>query len=488
MALSDLFGLNTTAGTDDLKQALAAIQGVRGPTAEQLTLPELQKYVQAGILTPQQYQAVIADPNTYRQMIQATQDTSGSDAQKSALQQLGGIVQNGGSTPINEANLHHNIDSTNQAMQAARQGIESNAQQRGVSGGGLEFISKLLNEQGNAETANKGAVDAAANNAQLALSALSQQGQLGGQLQGQSNQMSQAQADAAQQIAEYNAQLQSSANQYNTQNANQAQQMNLANAQDVGNRNTDTSNMRTQYNAQVPQQVFNNDMSKAGAVAGAYGNSANLAQQQAQQQNAFTGNLLGAGAKLGAAGLTGGGSLAATGLPAGADVGSSSYMTNAQKNKPYAAYAKGGEVKPMDPKMATGQMPGIPALPGLTPTEAEKKRMQSTGKCYAMGGEVHEHEICMEAGGDVPGDEAGMEPMQDDPSNDTVDAHLSPGEIVLPRSVAQSPTAPQDAQQFVQQTKSMGGMPPSPTVNSFAEALAKLEENGLELRLSVKGS
>ncbi len=438
MALSDLFGINSDAGTDELKQALAVIQGVRAPTAEQLTLPELQKYVQAGVLTPQQYQAMIADPDIYQQVIQSTQDNSGSDAQKAALQQLGGIVQSGGSTPINEANLRHNIDSTNQAMQAARQGIESNAQQRGVSGGGLEFISKLMNEQANAQNANSGAVDAAANNARLALDAIGQQGQLGGQLQGQSNQMSQSQADAAQQIAEYNAQLQSQANQYNAQNANQAQQMNLANAQDIGNRNTDTSNMRTQYNAQVPQQMFQNDMSKAGATAGAYNNAGQLAQQQAQQQNAFTGNLIGAGATtLGA--MYGG--------PAGAVAGKKAATTA-------TGYAQGG--------MVNGE------------------------HCYALGGEVHEHEICMEAGGPVPGDEEGMEPMQDDTANDTVDAHLSPGEIVLPRSVAQSPNAPQEAEQFVQQTKG-GGMLPPPQINSFAEALAKLEENGLELRLASRG-
>lgn len=449
MALSDLFGINSDAGSDELKQALAAIQAVRSPTAAELTLPELQKYVQAGVLTPQQYQAILTDPNVYSDVIAATQDTSGSDAQKAALQQLSGIVQAGGSTPINEANLRHNIDSTNQAMKGARGAIKQNAQERGVMGGGLEFIDQLMNEQSNAEIANKGAIDSAANNARLALEALGQQGQLGGQLQGQANQMSQAQAEAARQIAEYNSQLQSQANQYNTQNANQAQQMNLANAQDISNRNTGDMNMRTQYNTQVPQQVFQNDMSKAGAVAGAYGNAGALKQQQAQQQNAFTGNLLGAGATM----LGGRTAAAATGAAPinkyNSDVTSDAYKRNMMNQ----GYAHGGEVK---------------------------------DHCYALGGEVHDHEICMEAGGPVPGDEAGMKPMEDDPANDTVEAHLSPGEIVLPRSVAQSPNAPEAAEHFVEQTKGMGR--PTPQISSFAEALAKLEENGLELRLSVRGS
>lgn len=444
MALSDLFGIDSDAGSDELDKAIQAIQAVRGPTAAELTLPELQKYVSAGVLTPQQYQAVSENPQAYSDSIAQTQDNSGSNAQKAALQQLGSIVQAGGSTPINDANLRHNIDTTNQAMQGARGAIAQNAQERGVSGGGLEFISKLMNEQSNAQNANMGAIDAGANNAQLALNALTQQGQLGGQLQGQANQMSQAQADAANQIAQYNSQLQSQANQYNTQQANQAQQMNLANAQGISGANTDLFNQRTIQNSGIPQQMFQNDMAKSGALAGAYGNKANLAQQQAQNQAGFTGGLLGTGAKLGAAYMTGGASLAP-------DAINTAGRTNAENTiKKNNGYAHGGMVQ-----------------------------------CYAEGGEVHDHQLCMQAGGDVPGQPNEMG-MDDSLANDTVDAKLSPGEIVLPRSVAQSPNAPQEAQQFVSQTK--GGGMPSPTVNSFAEALAKLEENGLELRLSVKGS
>jgi hypothetical protein len=454
MALSDLFGINSTAGTDDLKQALAAIQGVQGPTQQQLTLPQLQQYVKAGVLTPEQYQAVIADPNSYQQITGAT-DQSGTNAQKAALQQLGGIVQAGGSTPINQANLINNIQQTNQAMQAGRQGIMENAQERNVSGGGMDMINQLMNEQQNSQNANLGAVNAAANNAQLGLNAIAQQGTVGSSLQGQANQMSQAQAQAAQQVAQYNSQLQSQANQYNTEQANQAQQMNLANAQNISGQNTANANARTQYNAQVPQTVYQDQMQKANAMAGAYGNQANLAQQQAQNQNAFTGNLLGTGAKLGAAYMTGGASLAA---PAAASAMNStsnpSYSTGATKdNQTY--YAQGGEVKDC---------------------------------CYAKGGEVHDHRLCMMAGGGVPGDDSQMDPGVDSTDNDTVPANLSPHEIVLPRSVAQAPDAPQQAAQFVQGIK--GGQQPqdttgmTPTVGSFQEALRILEANGLELRLT----
>lgn len=453
--LMNLLGINGNAGTGELESAIAALQAVGVPTAEQLKLPELEKYVSAGVLTPEQYQAILADPETYTNTIAATQDNTGSDAQKAALQQLGSIVQSGGSSAINDANLKNNLNQTNQAMQAARAGITNDAQQRGVSGGGLEFIAKLMNEQSNAENANLSATNAAADNARLALQALTQQGQLGGQMQGQANQSSQAQAEAARQIAEYNSILQNQANQYNTQQANQAQQMNLANAQNISDQNTGLSNDRTRYNALIPQQLFQDEMQKASGISGAYGDLGKLKQGQAQQQNAFTGNLIGAGATLLGGPLAGAATKAAqkTGYQYGPPEG-----TDTDQYKPYG-YAQGGMVE----DMCHG------------------------GTCYAQGGEVHDHRLCMKAGGPVPGDDSQMSPMRDDESQDVVPANLSPNEIVLPRSVSMAPDAPQKAQQFVSQVKGQEApMQFGATAGSFAEILQKLEENGLELRLGVK--
>ena len=440
--LENILGIDTNAGTAELQQAIAALQAVGVPNAAQLTLPELQKYVQAGVLSPQQYQAISENPQAYQQAFQAAQDNSGMNAQKAALQQLGGIVNAGGSTAINQANLQNNINQTNQAMQAARQGIQENAQERGVAGGGQEFLNQLMNEQSNAQTANTGAVNAAANNAQLALQALANQGNIGGTLQGQANQSAQAQAQAANQIAQYNSQLQSAANQYNTQNANQAQAQNLANAQNIGNMNTQNANYRTQYNAQVPETMYQNQMGKAGALAGAYGNMAGLKEQQAAGQNQFIGGLLGAGATLGGDYLMGQGIGAASQTGKNANEANNSNMVN--------PYAMGGEVSHSDP-------------------------------CYAQGGEVHDHALCMLAGGGVPGDA----PVDgDSKQNDIVPAMLSPHEIVLPRTVAQAPNAPQAAAQFVGQIK--GQAPQMGNGKSFADVIKMLEANGLELRLDVK--
>jgi hypothetical protein len=432
--LEDILGLNTTAGTAELQQAIAALQAVGVPNAAQLTLPELQKYVQAGVLTPQQYSAISENPQAYQQAFQAAQDTTGTQAQKAALQQISGVAQTG-STPIMEAQLRNAINAANQNATAQRGAITQNAQERGVAGGGQEYLQKLLAEQGNATNANQGAIQAAANNAQLALQAMTQGGQLGGQLQGQANQTAEAQAQAAQQIAQYNSQLQSAANQYNTQNANAAQAANLGTAQRLGEQNTGLQNFRTQYNAQIPAEEFNMQMQKAGGLANAYGNMGQLKQQQAAGQNQFIGGLIGAGATIGGDYLMG---------QAAGKAGAQAAQDNMPKDYDpytYPQYAHGGEV------------------------------------CYAQGGEVHDHELCMKAGGMVPG--KALHPG-DTTANDTVPARLSPHEIVLPRTVAQAPNAPQAAAQFV------GGVKGMAAPLSFADVIKKLEENGLELRLGVK--
>ena len=74
-------------------------------------------------------------------------------------------------------------------------------------------------------------------------------------------------------------------------------------------------------------------------------------------------------------------------------------------------------------------------------------------------------------GGHVPG-QATM--AGDHPANDTVPAKLSPGEIVLPRSVAQAPDASTRAAAFVDAIKASGGKTPGKA--DFKSLLAKHRE------------
>lgn len=64
-------------------------------------------------------------------------------------------------------------------------------------------------------------------------------------------------------------------------------------------------------------------------------------------------------------------------------------------------------------------------------------------------------------------------------ANDTVPAMLSPGEIVLPRTVAQSEDAPEKAKKFVEAIKKQK----RPSPKAYAQALARLQE--LESRMDA---
>ena len=90
------------------------------------------------------------------------------------------------------------------------------------------------------------------------------------------------------------------------------------------------------------------------------------------------------------------------------------------------------------------------------------------GKKKARGGKIE--------GREIPGK---AKFKGDTRSNDTVPALLSPGEIVLPRTVAQAEDAPEKAKDFVSAIKKQK----RPSPKAFAQALARLNE--LEARLNA---
>jgi len=90
-----------------------------------------------------------------------------------------------------------------------------------------------------------------------------------------------------------------------------------------------------------------------------------------------------------------------------------------------------------------------------------------------LGGSVGEN---LSKGGQVDGQ---ARYRGDTRSNDTVPAMLSPGEIVLPRTVAQSPNAPDKAKKFVEAIKKNK----RPSARDYTQALSRLQE--LESRMDA---
>lgn len=394
MSLLDTFtgGKSGEAG-DALKRAEGYYGNIQTPTIGQLTLPELQKYVEAGIITPAQAQSYLQQNNAYADQ---NIDQSGTAGQIEALNKLSAVTDAGEmGTPAEQAAMENSISQMNTAVGGQRGAIEQEMAARGTP---MALIQAALSNQSlgqDAQQAHLDAVNAQGQAYQAALNAMSQAGSLGGQLQGQQNTQANTVAGAANAMQQFNAQNQQQNSQFNAGNTQEANMANAANRQQIANNNTGLSNSRTMYNANLPQQNFNNQMQKAAGQAGAATAYGNMQQAQGGQNAGIISGLINTATsfipKPGGAAAGGGGGMSQA--PSG-------YSPNVAPNQ-YAqlGYAQGGII--------------------------------GCGHSMCHGG------VCMADGGEVPGE---SNFPGDSPMNDTVHAQLSPGEAVIPRSsVEQNP-------------------------------------------------
>ena len=297
----------------------------------------------------------------------------------STMQQVlakeGEIANSNGMTPQERASIADAIQSANTATAGQRGAIEQSFAGRGVP---QSLISAALQNGTAGQEAQQmyqSALQGQASAANNAQSALQNEGSLASQMYGQQAGQANTVAAAQNALNQFNA-----ANSQQTGLANQANQQtantyNTTNAQNLANQNV-LGKQEVQYNNQVtaPQSAASLALQKAGLSAGVGESQANAATATGQQAAGLFGGLLGAGATLGAGALSPGTTINTTG--------------------PIKA-AAGGEVPPQ---------------PTVAPT------------AFLRGGQVPGQ-------AQVPGDSQ---------ANDTVPARLSPGEYVVPKSVAQN--------------------------------------------------
>ena len=431
MSLLDLItGGDSSKASDAQKAAIAALQGIQTPTAEQLSLPELQKYATAFQMTPAQMRAFLQQNNA---LANENVDQTGTSAQKSAIAQLANIANAGPEgTPTERAQVEQINQDAARNLAGQRGAIDQQAQARGVPLGLLQAALQQQQAGQGAQDAHMAALGAQSNAYQAALNAMAQGGQLGGQLQGQQNTQANTVANAQNAMQQFNAANQQAASAANAGYQQQANAANTTANNQVSQANTGLANQRTQYNAQVPQQVFNNQLSKATGIAEQNNQLANTYTNQGQQNAGIFSGLLGAGATL-AGGPLAGAAANRTLTPGGSPIGSSSVGPVSTPNDPNQyrpmGYSDGGEVQFEDP------VPGPESAPDIY--RGKDSRLH-VGRSYiaAHGGMMPpSDEMCMKSGGPVPGQ---AQVPGDSPMNDTVHARLSPGEVVVPRSIVQS--------------------------------------------------
>jgi hypothetical protein len=253
------------------QSALNQYLGIAPPSVSSQQLA-LQAYQNAGAYTPEQIQALQQGTNA---LAGIQTDPRLVNAQMSALQQLSQTGQMG-MTPGEQAAL-------NQAQQnAAAQAQAKNAQilnqyaATGMGGSGAQLAAQLQNSQGSAQMLANNSNQVAQNAQQNALQAISQAGTLGGQMQAQQFGQAAQIAQAQNYINQFNTMNAQNVQNQNVQNTNQAALRNLTNTQNLSNMNTQQSNQQQQYNKQLLQQQFNNQMAVASGRAGQYQGVANM--------------------------------------------------------------------------------------------------------------------------------------------------------------------------------------------------------------------
>jgi len=141
---------------------------------------------------------------------------------------------------------------------------------RGVGGSGAELATRLQSSQAATNRAAQAGQQLAADAAAARRAALMQSGQMAGQME-QADYARQAQLSAARDAI----------NKYNTMNKQNVAQQNLSSQQQISNSAVNLKNQQQQYNKQLAQQQFANEMKKASGVASAYSGQANQLMQQA---------------------------------------------------------------------------------------------------------------------------------------------------------------------------------------------------------------
>lgn len=412
--LGDIFGSSDDESQKYLEQAMQQYNQVQVPTTAEEQVNNLPMESVQGTVNPEQIQAAQQAPTAYNNI---SLDPSTRQAQINALNAYQTIANTPGLDPAAKLELQQTIDAANQQSQGAQGAIQQQAQAMGQGGGDFALTQRAIAAQGASNNAANEGMTAAATAEANRQAALANMANLGSNIENTDYTQQANKAASTNTINASNTANTQQANIGNVANNLTGQTTNLQNAQNVNAANTTAGQGQVYYNAALPQQQFNNEITKASGMAGVNTTQANVAQQAAANNAAMTGKLIGAAGTIGGAMIGG---------PAGAVAG------NALGN------AVGGTTASTTPKNAV----------------AGQNMADGGVVCMAKGGEIHNHYLCLLNGGKIPGR---AQVAGDSLQNDVQPILASPGEIVVKRSAAQNPeTAAKEAKRISMQSFTNG--------------------------------
>lgn len=279
-----------------------------------------------------------------------------------------------GFTAADQAALNQSRRGVERDVRGRNEAVLQNMAQRGMSGAGAELVAQLMNSQEGADRQAQESDRTAAMAQQNALQATMNSGTLGGQIREQDYSEKSNAARAQDLINQFNAQNSQNVAATNVGVRNRASEKNLDNAQRIADANVGLSNSAQMYNKELIGKDYDRRAQKAGMLNKA---QTGAAAGHGANADATAAMWTGIGQGVGKAGLAMAGA-PSMGKTAVAPAAVQSMTGEAYKdpNKMYAAHG--------------GQVPGEALVPG------------------------------------------------DHPVNDIVDAKLSPGELIIPRSIANS--------------------------------------------------
>lgn len=269
---------------------------------------------------------------------------AGRAAQMGALQKFRNLGETGEDTQsrILQAQALRDAQIQNQGQQGA---IQQNMQARGLGGSGMEFVSKLLAQQGANQSANQSSMNAANSAYQNRLQAMRDAAGLGGQIRNEDVSQEEKNANI---INSYNQRMAGGQNAYNQYVAglgNQAQMHNQQLAQQTANMNVGQRNDYNQnyqkYMNSLAQNQFNNQTQRANMQAGQSAGIVGDIRGNAQDKNnAIAGVAQGAGAMYGYSTTPSASSGAATNTAASGGQGLNLTQNSSQEDPDYLEYEK----------------------------------------------------------------------------------------------------------------------------------------------------
>lgn len=333
-------------------------------------------------------------------------------AQLNALQQL---RDSGGFNAADRANLSKISAEEAAREQSQRGAIMQGAQARGMASNSNSLMAMLNANQAATNRMSQRNLDIVGMGQDRALKAGDSAANLAGNMGKQDFDRAAQVAGARDAVAKFNAQMGNQGSQFNQQQNMQAQQANQQKTQGVYNQRSQADqSAQTMNRFTQPQAEYNAKLGKAQGVANNANNKANWYGDQISQgrtaQGQMWGGALQAGAGLYSGALSGAAGAASQGTTGGQGYGST--------------------------------FKGSPAGNDYTSME------NGTFNSYEPYKPGRSNYVEMAYGGEVPGE---ADYYGDSPLNDTVDARLSPGEVVVPRSMTQA--APEQIGEYVQSAR-----------------------------------